>query len=160
MACAFYTPTDVFWGTLAGALESLDAGTTFIVAHEHMVYSGDHMRQGLDAFRRSGVRAAFCPSITPRVKSWAPKLEMKSDALPTWWEETYWALAKDHPWEDGRVKLGLAFDSYQLGKEKTTELFEMARTEKIQLITSHSAAGMKHLSQPQNWPSLGTSKDK
>lgn len=157
MACAHYDPSDVFWGTLAGALESIDAGTTFIVAHEHMVYSSEHMRQGLEAFRRSGIRAAFCPAITQRVKQWNPKLEMESDDVPAWWEETYWALAEEHPWEAGRVRLGLAYDSYPLGREKTVEMFERARKQKVQLITSHSGGGTSQLT--YHCPLLSWSKE-
>jgi cytosine/adenosine deaminase-related metal-dependent hydrolase len=41
---SFYTPSDVFWGQLGGALEALDAGTTTVVDQAHMNYSEQHCK--------------------------------------------------------------------------------------------------------------------
>jgi hypothetical protein len=35
MQCINYTPSDAFWGELAGCLETIDAGTTSVVDHAH-----------------------------------------------------------------------------------------------------------------------------
>jgi cytosine/adenosine deaminase-related metal-dependent hydrolase len=35
-AGTFYAPSDLFWGQLAGAMESVDAGTTTVVDHSHL----------------------------------------------------------------------------------------------------------------------------
>lgn len=37
-----YKPDDIYWGQLAGSLESLDGGVTTVVDHAHMIYSADH----------------------------------------------------------------------------------------------------------------------
>ena len=37
-----FTPDDIFWGQLGGALESIDAGTTTVVDHSHANYSPKH----------------------------------------------------------------------------------------------------------------------
>jgi hypothetical protein len=42
MASSFYEPDDVYWGTLAGLLEGVDAGVTTIVDHPYMQYSPEH----------------------------------------------------------------------------------------------------------------------
>jgi cytosine/adenosine deaminase-related metal-dependent hydrolase len=42
LVCSFFTPLDIFWGQLGGALEALDAGTTTVVDHAHMNYSEEH----------------------------------------------------------------------------------------------------------------------
>jgi cytosine/adenosine deaminase-related metal-dependent hydrolase len=42
MQASNYAPEDVFWGTLSGCLEALDAGTTTLVDHAHMNASPTH----------------------------------------------------------------------------------------------------------------------
>lgn len=37
-----YTPKDMFWGQLGGALEAIDCGTTFVLDHAHGNQSNDH----------------------------------------------------------------------------------------------------------------------
>lgn len=38
----FYSPADLFWGQLAGAMESVDAGTTTVVDHSHLNLGPDY----------------------------------------------------------------------------------------------------------------------
>lgn len=38
----FYTMADLFWGQLAGAMESVDAGTTTVVDHSHLNLGPDY----------------------------------------------------------------------------------------------------------------------
>jgi cytosine/adenosine deaminase-related metal-dependent hydrolase len=56
---AVHTADDVYAGVYAGALTSLDAGTTTVVDHMHVVNSPDHAMAGLEALRRSGLRARW-----------------------------------------------------------------------------------------------------
>jgi cytosine/adenosine deaminase-related metal-dependent hydrolase len=44
LAASFFTPSDVFWGQLGGALEAIDSGTTTVVDHAHMNYSEQHCK--------------------------------------------------------------------------------------------------------------------
>lgn len=37
-----YTPKDMFWGQLGGALEAIASGTTFVLDHAHGNQSNDH----------------------------------------------------------------------------------------------------------------------
>lgn len=37
-----YQPEDIFWGQLAGCLQSIDSGVTTVVDHAHMSYSPEH----------------------------------------------------------------------------------------------------------------------
>jgi cytosine/adenosine deaminase-related metal-dependent hydrolase len=37
-----YTPDDMFWGQLSGALEAIDVGTTFVLDHAHGNQTNDH----------------------------------------------------------------------------------------------------------------------
>jgi len=54
-----YQPDDVHVGTLAGALECLDAGITTVVDWSHIQHTPDHTAAALDALRQSGIRAVF-----------------------------------------------------------------------------------------------------
>jgi len=54
-----YQPTDVYLGTLAGALECLDAGITTVVDWNHIQHTPEHTAAALDALRTAGIRAVF-----------------------------------------------------------------------------------------------------
>jgi 5-methylthioadenosine/S-adenosylhomocysteine deaminase len=54
-----YRPDDVYTGTLAGALECLDAGITTVVDWNHIQHTPDHTAAALDALETSGIRAVF-----------------------------------------------------------------------------------------------------
>jgi cytosine/adenosine deaminase-related metal-dependent hydrolase len=54
-----YRPDDVYAGTLAGALECLDAGITTLVDWSHIQHTPDHTAAAVTALRDSGVRAVF-----------------------------------------------------------------------------------------------------
>jgi cytosine/adenosine deaminase-related metal-dependent hydrolase len=54
-----YRPDDVRAGTLAGALECLDAGITTVVDFSHIQHTPDHTAAALDALRTAGIRAVF-----------------------------------------------------------------------------------------------------
>jgi cytosine/adenosine deaminase-related metal-dependent hydrolase len=54
-----YQPDDVYAGTLAGALECLDAGITTLVDWNHIQHTPDHTAAAVDALKTSGIRAVF-----------------------------------------------------------------------------------------------------
>jgi len=54
-----YTPDDVYWGQLAGALENLAAGTTTVVDTSQSSYTPAHTDAALNAMRDSGIRGVF-----------------------------------------------------------------------------------------------------
>jgi len=54
-----YTPSDVYWGELAGGLENLAAGTTTVVDTSQCSYTPDHTDAALEGIRRSGIRSVF-----------------------------------------------------------------------------------------------------
>ena len=138
MACYFYSPNDVFLGVLGGCLESIDAGTTTIVDHAHMAYSKEICEAGAEALEVSGVRATYCITPTNRVNTWGPRLELNYEAIPTWWDDMFSGLAKTIPQGSGRIRLGLGYDSYMIGKDATADVFSKARKAGAKIITSHS----------------------
>ncbi|TDE01027.1 amidohydrolase family protein [Jiangella asiatica] len=54
-----YRPDDVYAGTLAGALECLDAGITTVVDWSHIQHTPDHTAAAIDALHAAGIRAVF-----------------------------------------------------------------------------------------------------
>lgn len=54
-----HTPTDIYAGTLWGALQALDAGITTIGDWAHALQSADHADANLRGLRESGIRGLF-----------------------------------------------------------------------------------------------------
>jgi cytosine/adenosine deaminase-related metal-dependent hydrolase len=57
---AFYQPEDAYLGCYAGFLEALNAGTTTIADHCHIMNSPEHSDAAVKAFKDSGMRGIFC----------------------------------------------------------------------------------------------------
>ena len=149
MAFSLYTPGDVFWGELSGALESLDVGTTTLVDAAHMTYSIEHCLQAASALESSGVRATYCPAPSMRFKQFSPTLEREPEMIPSWWDSMYSTLAERLRSGSGRVRLGIGYDSYFLGKDTTVDFIKKARKAGAKIVTSHSAACMTPPTSPQ-----------
>ncbi|PCH04011.1 Amidohydrolase 1 [Penicillium occitanis (nom. inval.)] len=135
-----YSPEDIFWGQLAGCLQSINAGVTTVVDHAHMTYSPENVTEALRATTSSGLRSIFCYSAIWRIKSWSSEVEYDGTLLPDWWHATLTSLAKSAPYGDGRVSLGVGFDQFQLPKEEVMNLYEKARELGVKLMTSHYVA--------------------
>ncbi|KAL6892416.1 Metallo-dependent hydrolase [Trichoderma longibrachiatum] len=109
-----YTPEDIFWGELGGCLEALNAGTTTVVDHAHMNYSPAH---------------TMGPTLNP-------------DILPPWAVDQAEELISNGPYgENGRVRIGLAFDALFLPKETVTDLYHRCRRAGAKVITTHYVRG-------------------
>lgn len=80
-----YTAADLFWGQLAGALESLDAGTTTVVDHAHLNPGGGHdkkqrhPRAAVQALATSGLRAVYCYAPPRAARSLDPLVLDEAD---------------------------------------------------------------------------------
>jgi cytosine/adenosine deaminase-related metal-dependent hydrolase len=139
MAASLFSPLDIYWGELGGALESVDAGTTSIVDHAHMNYSKEHMTEGLRGMVEAGVRGFFAYAMNPRVKDWE-EFSFEEDVVPEWFLHQLDQLVGEiHG--DGRVQIGLAWDTWYLPKEVVSKIFEHAREWGVKLITSHYVRG-------------------
>ncbi|KAF7294537.1 5-methylthioadenosine/S-adenosylhomocysteine deaminase n1 [Mycena indigotica] len=136
---ALYNADDVFWGELGGCLEAIDGGTTMLVDHAHITHGPLHAPNAISATVSSGIRSVYGYCDTPNVTSWDPLTFAPS--TPDYFDSQLADLAKQQPFGDGRVQLGLAFDSFFLPKEMVIERFEKARSLGIKLITSHYVRG-------------------
>jgi cytosine/adenosine deaminase-related metal-dependent hydrolase len=139
MAASLFSPRDIYWGELGGALESIDAGTTTIVDHAHMNYSREHTTEGLKGMVEAGVRGFFAYGANPRVTDWE-EFGFEEDVIPEWFMHQLHQLA-GQKYGDGRVQVGLAWDTWYLPKEVVSKIFEQAREWGVKLITSHYVRG-------------------
>ncbi|RGP81829.1 hypothetical protein FLONG3_26 [Fusarium longipes] len=144
-----YTPEDIYWGQLAGCLEAIDAGTTFVLDHCHGCRTPEHADAAIAAFGDSGIRGVFAYAETfLNLAKWDSESCIPQ---PTSISESYIRhvehLAKESPFADGRVAMGVAFDNYHLPKDEVEKLFRRAVKTGIRLITSH--CGNFGLSVPQ-----------
>ncbi|KFY72790.1 hypothetical protein V499_07087 [Pseudogymnoascus sp. VKM F-103] len=136
-----FTPEDMFWGQLAGCLEAIDAGTTYVLDHSHGNYTPEHATQCLSATTASGLRSTYAYA-TPSVPltSWTVSTVVpSSDILPSWSLDQLESLAKSQPHANGRLTIGLGFDFYFLPQEVVIGIFERFRRAGVKVITSHVA---------------------
>lgn len=157
MQHAHYTPEDVFWGELGGCLEALDAGTTTVVDHAHVILSPAHSEysaaindkllillpasNAVEATVSSGIRSVFCYTPTMRVKTFKPDLTLDGGLLDDWVIDHLKHLGADAPFGDGRVQLGFGFDGFMLPKDQVVSIYGAARKAGAKVITSHYVGG-------------------
>ncbi|AKF85258.1 hypothetical protein MFUL124B02_10820 [Myxococcus fulvus 124B02] len=60
-----FRPEDLHAGTLAGALEALDAGITTLVDYSHCISSPEHADAALQGLQDSGIQALFAYGFAP-----------------------------------------------------------------------------------------------
>ncbi|KPI44982.1 5-methylthioadenosine/S-adenosylhomocysteine deaminase [Cyphellophora attinorum] len=137
-----YSPSDIYLGQLAGAMESVDAGTTTVCDHAHGCYTAEHAEECLRATVASGVRAVLALAPATRLRRWDKEMcEADSDFLPEWTLEVVekWAKlgAEADGGIEGRVKAGLGFDLLFLPEETLRGIWQRMAKAGVQLITSH-----------------------
>ncbi|KAM0418354.1 hypothetical protein ACHAPD_004713 [Fusarium lateritium] len=134
-----YTPDDIYWGQVAGCLEALDAGTTFVLDHCHGCRTPEHAEAAVAAFTDSGIRGVFAYAETfLNLAKWdaescIPRVTSVSDT----YVEHVESLVEKGPFADGRVTIGVAFDNYHLPQHEVEKLFHRAVKAGVKLITSH-----------------------
>ncbi|RSL45179.1 hypothetical protein CEP51_016127 [Fusarium floridanum] len=135
-----YKPRDMYWGQLGGALEAIDAGTTFVLDHAHGNQTNEHATQALSATIASGIRSIFAYSHPPYFTKWDSRTcEPSRDILPDSSMAHIFELAKSQPYGNGRVQIGFGFDYWFLPKEAVVGIFSGLRQAGIKLFTSHYA---------------------
>ncbi|KAF7553059.1 hypothetical protein G7Z17_g3894 [Cylindrodendrum hubeiense] len=135
-----YRPQDMFWGQLGGAMQAIDAGTTFVLDHAHGNQTNEHANEALKATVASGLRSVFAYSHPPYFTKWDEKTcEMSHDILPKSSMEHIFSLAAQQPFGNGRVQIGFGFDYWFLPKEAIQGIFGSLRQGGVKLFTSHYA---------------------
>ncbi|KAF2813037.1 5-methylthioadenosine/S-adenosylhomocysteine deaminase n1 [Mytilinidion resinicola] len=153
-----YTDPSIFYGQLAGCLEALAAGTTYILDHAHIDYSPTASKTALAATISSGIRSTFAYTPISRVVSWTP-LTTSPTPLEPWVfpNLTNLSAALAAGWGAARVQLGLGFDLFFLGPALVTKLFSHAKALGVTTITSHyvRSAQMSLASLPETMRAFG-----
>ena len=116
-----HTPEDLYAGALAGALASIDSGTTTVLDHVHAISSPDHADQALQAVTDAGIRAVWAYGLNevPGSNGFIDPAQRHSDArrlralLPDNGRVTMGLAVNDLlsvPWELTVAEFGLALD--------------------------------------------------
>ncbi|HEX5401494.1 MAG TPA: amidohydrolase family protein [Pseudonocardiaceae bacterium] len=143
-----FTPDDIHHGTLAGALNQLNCGTTTLADWCHNNPTPQHTDAAVDALDRSGIRATFLHG--------SPKPDPKPGE-PPYWEVPHpraeiERLAGQSRFDGGLLRLGLAV----LGPQYATVDVVVADGEladEIGLVTSmHQGGGLPRA--PEGWQAL------
>ncbi|POS79287.1 amidohydrolase [Diaporthe helianthi] len=142
----FYSPADLFWGQLAGAMESVDAGTTTVVDHSHLNLGPDYPKTAIQALSTSGLRTVYCYSPKRHISSFSP-LKLEEEPIPSPEAlRAYEALASPpSPHGNGRVVLGFSQDNIYMPQASLQSLYGWLRggdgASRTQLITTHAQGG-------------------
>ena len=128
---ALHQPEDLYAGAYAGALTSLDSGTTTVLDHAHALGSPEHADEALRAVTDAGIRAVWAYGLNPLpggMDTFASTTDRWADA-----RRIRTALG-DH----GLVRLGLAVnDLLSVPWAQTIAEFSLARELDV-LLTAHA----------------------
>lgn len=103
---------DSYISTLMSLTDSLNAGVTSVLDHAHGTFSPEHSDAMLKAQINSGARVWNAYSIVPIASTKGGKfhLDWEGQEPDGWKWKQLGQLAKQAPWADGRVQLGLAWE--------------------------------------------------
>jgi cytosine/adenosine deaminase-related metal-dependent hydrolase len=142
---AAYRAEDVFIGTLAGALEALEAGVTTVVDFADCMLSPDHADESVRAHKESGIRSVLCYGLQggPKIESGKPAdLANLFTAPETLFHDARRIRETRLPSDDGLVTMGLSASSLE-GQplERARSQLELGRELGLRTITAHAALG-------------------
>ncbi len=142
---SFYEPEDAYLGCYAGFLEAINAGTTSIVDHAHIMNSSDHADEVIRAFKDSGMRGILCYGLfnNPRPEN---RVGISVFETPQWMLDDVRRVQKEHFTSDkGLVGMGIALTETEwFPSELARREIEFAREVGAKRISIH--AGMAALS--------------
>src|SRR5271155_1259341 len=136
-----YTAEDVYWGNYVGALESLNAGITYLVDHSHINITPDHADAAVKGLRDAGIRGTYCYGTFenpphPTIRVTVPPGEwQKDDARRI--REKYFS-------KPGLLRFGLAPKEVEMMDiTDIAQDIQFAREIGAELITGHIAVGRR-----------------
>lgn len=119
---------DVYSSTKMSLMDSLNGGVTSILDHGHATFTPKHIEGMMNATIESGARVWQAYTVTPVQSRKEDKFKLDYTGVNRngWRWKQLQALAKQAPWADGRVQLGLAWESGRTVQEARYG-FEQAR---------------------------------
>ena len=136
-----YTADDVYWGNYVGALESLNAGITYLVDHSHVNITPDHADAAVRGLRDAGIRGTYCYGTFEN----PPHPTIKVD-IPTgdWRRDDARRIREKYFSEPGLLRFGLAPKEVEMMEiTDIAEDIRFAREIGAELITGHIAVGRR-----------------
>ncbi|KAG0249902.1 hypothetical protein BGZ95_007370, partial [Linnemannia exigua] len=142
-------PDDSYISTLMSLTDSLNGGVTSVLDHAHGTFSPKHSDAMLKAHIDSGARVWNAYSIVPIPKVMNGKffLDPAGQEPGGWKWRQLEQLAKEAPWADGRVQLGLGWDSGRTNDE-TRYGFDKASEFNLSVVTLHEVGAPYQKSGP------------
>ncbi|TLD31303.1 hypothetical protein PspLS_01875 [Pyricularia sp. CBS 133598] len=138
----YWTAEDLFWGELAGALESINAGTTTCVDHASCHTGPDHPHAAVQALLSAGLRTVYCYTGRRQLVS-QDAWTVKEDDFTEENLAKFHSLAKSSPYSD-RVYMGYAIDNIHGPPDMIKSFFADLRDKTkghAKVITLHDIAG-------------------
>ena len=150
MGASVYTPDDVFYGELAGALEALDGGITTVLDYSHVNYSPEHVFAAIQGSQASGVRSVYGYTPSSRVKGLVQGNVEMLDFLEPWVMETFNKLAKTPL--GPRMELGFAFDGFFLPPQMLKSIFDQVyAAPTLRVFSAHDNSTSMWHNKPSNY---------
>jgi len=142
---AAYRAEDVYNGTLAGALEALEAGVTTVVDFADCMLSPDHADESVRAHQEAGIRSVLCYGLQggPKIESGKPAdLDNLFTAPETLFPDARRIRETKLTSDDGLVTMGLSASGLE-GQplERARSQLELGRELGLRTITAHAAMG-------------------
>jgi len=142
---AAYRAEDVYIGTLAGALEALEAGVTTVVDFADCMLSPDHADESVRAHQEAGIRSVLCYGLQggPKIESGKPAdLDNLFTAPETLFPDARRIRETKLTSDDGLVTMGLSTSGLE-GQplERARSQLELGRELGLRTITAHAAMG-------------------
>ena len=138
-----YDAEDVYLGNLVGALESINAGITYLVDHSHCLNSPDHSDAAVKGLQDSGIRATFCYGFYNNPNH--PDIKVHPATLEENWRYKDARRIKKEFFDgqkDSVIRFGLApAEIERQSEESITKEVNFAREVGAKLITAHVAMG-------------------
>ncbi|PSN59903.1 Metallo-dependent hydrolase [Corynespora cassiicola Philippines] len=144
----FMTPEDKFLGTLTGALELLNSGTTTVLDHAHGDSSDETADAIFNATLSSGLRTFHAFTVHDIGNNYSTTAQMAK--LASFASDTRLA-------SNSLVELGLGYDFFAAADEETlSELWDLVQSTNLSVVTTHYLGGpWSALNSPELLHSLG-----
>ncbi|OAP64918.1 hypothetical protein AYL99_00890 [Fonsecaea erecta] len=153
----FLQPEDMYLSQLSGASEALFCGVTTVMDHSHVVTTPAHASRCIQATLESGIRSVYCASPFTIPTSLNPLTLPDMTGHHAGQIELFKTLWRQRPLggpgNDGRVTLGLGFDTmHWIPEAEAREILTFARDNSVP-VTCHDVPRY-------NLPSLAFLRDK